>query len=83
MSTLVYIDLYQKRSLTRLLGRPQPWRWRALNGDNFRVLAVSSEAYTNRADALAAIEELFGTSSNVYRRESEQGNTELRLADAA
>lgn len=42
--------------------RHQPWRWiaRATNG---RILAASSEAYTNRADAVEAIWLLFGTGS--------------------
>jgi uncharacterized protein YegP (UPF0339 family) len=78
-SALVFVDLYQSRP-RKLLGRPQTWRWRALNGNNRRVLAASSEAYTNQADALAAIQQLFGTASNVYLRQHEEGNVELRLA---
>lgn len=80
-NALVFVDLYQSRP-RKLLGRAQTWRWRALNGNNRRVLAASSEAYTNQADALAAITELFGTASNVYLRQTEQGDQLLRLADS-
>src|SRR5690348_10750930 len=66
---LVYVDLYENRStLKRIIGRPQTWRWRAINALNRRVLAHSGEAYTNHADCLAAITELFGENSNVYLR---------------
>lgn len=79
---LVYIDLYQTAPPLRVLRprRAQRWRWRALNGLNSRVLAASSEAYTNRDDALAAINQLFGTASNVYLRSGVGGNQLLRLA---
>lgn len=76
----MFIDLIQTPVLKRLLGRPQRWRWVARNGSNFRVLAVSSENYTNKSDCVAAIEQLFGTGSDVYRREPETGNVRLRLA---
>lgn len=78
-NSLVFVDLFQSRP-RKLLGRAQTWRWRARNGDNFRVLAVSSEAYTNYSDAVDAIFELFGDKSNVYLREAEHGNAKLRLA---
>jgi hypothetical protein len=79
---LVYVDLFQApvNPLARLAGRPQRWRWTASNGGNGRALAVSSENYTNRADAVAAIRQLFGTQSNVYLRASEHGNETLRAA---
>lgn len=79
---LVYIDLFQSyKGIRVLLGqRPQLWRWRALNGKNFRVLAESSESYTNFSDALSAIQELFGGRSDVYLRQSETGDQVLRLA---
>jgi uncharacterized protein YegP (UPF0339 family) len=76
---LVFVDLYQSRP-RKLFGRAQTWRWKALNGNNFRVLAASSEAYTNRSDAVDAIEQLFGATSNVYLRQTEHGNQLLRLA---
>ncbi|MGV0042058.1 hypothetical protein [Mycobacterium colombiense] len=79
---LVYVDLYQTAAPMRVLRprRAQRWRWRALNGNNSRVLAASSEAYTNRDDALAAINQLFGANSNVYLRSGVGGNQLLRLA---
>lgn len=65
---LIYVDLIQapQNPLAKLAGRQQRWRWRALNGGNGRVLAISSESYTNLGDCLAAIRQLFGSSSDVY-----------------
>ncbi|WP_136246066.1 hypothetical protein [Mycobacterium intracellulare] len=88
-SPLIYVDLYQQEvptatTLTHIVlkrPRPQRWRWRAINGGNGRVLAISSEAYTNQADALAAVTQLFGSNSDVYLRSSNQGNQLLRLSD--
>jgi hypothetical protein len=85
---LIFIDIYEDKPPLTVLsvlrgGRPQRWRWRALNGNNFRVLAVSSEAYTNYSDAVAAITELFGDGSEVYLRQAERGNRVLRLPKAA
>lgn len=79
---LVYVDLFQapKNLIAAVTARPQRWRWRAINGLNSRVLAISSEAYTNRADAVAAINQLFGPASNVYLRSGNGGNQLLRLA---
>lgn len=79
---LIYVDLYQDGAglLARVTGRAQRWRWRALNGNNSRVLAVSSESYTNQNDCITAIEELFANQSNVYLRASQRGNQLLRLA---
>lgn len=82
----IYVDLYQSRESARsvramLRARPQRWRWRAINGDNGRVLAISSEAYTNEADAEHAIDTLFGAYSDVYLRRDGQGNELLRLSE--
>lgn len=78
-SPLIYVDLV--RSSSRLpLRRPQRWKWIARSADNGRVLATSSERYTNRRDVEHAVELLFGADSNVYLREAEQGNRLLRLA---
>lgn len=79
---LIYVDLFQgtQNPLARIAGRPQRWRWRAVNGFNHRTLAVSSEAYSNKSDAVSAITQLFGTDSNIYLRSSGTGNQLLRLA---
>lgn len=79
---LVYVDLFQAAAnpLARLAGRPQRWRWRAINGNNQRVLAVSSEAYTNEVDALNAIDELFGSRSDVWLRQQGESNLLLRMS---
>jgi hypothetical protein len=77
---LIYVDVKQSRRRWPLK-RPQRFYWVALNGNNMRRLARSSETYTNRQDALDAVTELFGTESNVYKREAEMGNQLLRLAE--
>lgn len=51
------IEVYRGR--WRRPGRPQPWRWRA-KARNGRILAVSSESYTNFGDLLKALRMLFG-----------------------
>lgn len=80
---VVYVDLFQSEDDKQRgpkTPRPQLWRWRAFNAGNFKRLAVSSEAYTNRQDCIDAIEQLFGPGSNVYLREHEKGNQPLRMA---
>lgn len=79
---VIYVDLTQipVNPLAKLAGRAQRWRWRATNAGNGRVLAVSSENYTNRNDCLAAIDQLFGAFSDVYLRSAQEGNQLLRLA---
>jgi uncharacterized protein YegP (UPF0339 family) len=80
---LIVIELVKTAALNRLLGRPQRWRWTARNGDNHRVLAVSSENYTNRQDCIDAITQLFGTNTNAWLHEPEHGNQLLRLTQDA
>ena len=48
--------------------RWQPWNWVA-TASNGKVLAISSEMYTNREDCLDAVMALFGTQSNEWLRE--------------
>lgn len=62
------------------LDRFQPWRLLIKSGDNEKVLFKSTESYFNKADAEHAAQIGFGRGSNVYLRESEHGNVELRLA---
>lgn len=81
MST-VFVDLvFVPEPLTRKLiparKRHQGWRWVARNADNQKVLARSSERYTNREDAFAAVRQLFVTGT-VFKREAELGNVLLR-----
>lgn len=61
--------IHTPRSVFNVRSRTQPWRWRA-RAANGRVLAVSSEAYTNKGDAVAAIWSLFGWESHVTLEES-------------
>jgi hypothetical protein len=65
----------------RYLDRFQPWRLLIKSGDNQEPLFKSTECYFNKADAVHAAEIAFGSSSNVYLRQSEHGNTMLRLAN--
>jgi len=58
----------------------QPWRVLIRSGDNYEPLFRSTERYFNEADARHAIELAFGPGSNVYLRQAEHGNVELRLA---
>lgn len=62
------------------LDRFQPWRLAVISAGNQEELFRSSESYFNREDAIHAAEIAFGCGSNVYLRESEHGNVELRLA---
>jgi uncharacterized protein YegP (UPF0339 family) len=80
---LVFVDLLQVADKATKTGRPQRWRWVAKNGANQKILARSSERYINRQDCLDAITALFGTATNVYLRQAEQGNQTLRLAQTA
>ena len=79
----VTVELYQvpdERDDGRPTRRPQRWRWRAKNEGNGRILAVSSEAYTNEGDAQKAIYQLFGAESNVTLKQA--GHADLVLAVA-
>lgn len=71
----VYIVLIKSR-----IRRKQPWRWVARRGGNRRKLAVSGEWYTNRADALATIQTLFGYGTDVYLRQGVLGEVLIRGA---
>lgn len=80
--SLVYVDLVHVENKATKTGRPQRWRWVARNGGNNKIMGQSSERYTNRKDCERAIDVLFGVNSEVYRRESEKGDVELRLPTA-
>lgn len=77
---LIYVPEPAARKLIPGRKRHQGWRWVAKNADNQKKLARSSERYTNRQDALDAVVQLFGTDTNVFKREAEKGNVTLRLA---
>lgn len=62
----VYILLIKSRFRIRRRRRQQPWRWVAVRAGNRRRLATSGEWYTNRGDALDAIQTLFGYGTDVY-----------------
>lgn len=78
-ASLIFIDAYQIHPLLRV-GRQKTWRWRALNGGNMQPMAHSGKTYFNYGDAVDAAYELFGRNSNVYLRQAEHGDVEMRLA---
>lgn len=78
-NALIWVDLTQSKRRWPLK-RPQRWYWVALNANNMRRMARSSETYTNRKDCIAAIWQLFGDSTTVYLRQHELGNVNLRMA---
>lgn len=78
---LIYVDLQYTPKPDGFDGhRWQPWSIMVCSGDNHEALFRSTERYTNRADAVHAAQIAFGAQSNVYLREHEKGNVELRLA---
>lgn len=64
------------------LDRFQPFRLLIVSGDNHKPLFRSAESYFNRGDAVHAAQIAFGNQSNVYLREPEHGDVQLRLAAA-
>lgn len=76
----VYVDLICTPVVRRRLSRPQKWRWIAKNAGNHKILARSSESYTNVSDALDAIDQLFGAQTDVWLRQPGEGNQLLRMA---
>jgi len=78
--TTITVELTETATLTRLLGRPQKWRWVARDAGNHEVMAVSSESYTNRNDCLDAIETLFSEGTDVFLRTPDGGDQLLRKA---
>lgn len=77
----VFIDVYQAKANQIGRRRGQRWRWRARAAGNNRILAVSSEAYTNRDDAIAGIGLLFGPNSDIYLRDGINPTTKIRTAN--
>lgn len=57
MTSPTTVEIYRTSRLGGL--RPQRWRFRFIAA-NGRILAQSSEAYTNRADALKAVALIVG-----------------------
>lgn len=74
----IHVNLVYKRKPTLRVKRHQPWRFFVKSGDNWKTLAISSERYTNKQDALDAIELLFGPDTVVSLRESKIPDNGLR-----
>jgi uncharacterized protein YegP (UPF0339 family) len=71
MTADVRIEVYEARKQAG-----QFWRWRALAKNN-RKIASSGEAYSNKADCIAAVRLLFDAHSSVVLR-SDGDDTVLR-----
>lgn len=76
--TLHYVP---RSSWSPVRRRHQGWRWTAA-GANGRTLAVSSESYANRSDALNAITLLFGYATAVILRDEDTSEYYLRAGVA-
>jgi hypothetical protein len=76
----VYVDLLKSDNKATRSKRPQRYRWVARNGGNQKILARSSKSYNNAEDCLAAIEQLFGTGTDVTLRREGEDDVELRAA---
>lgn len=63
---VIYVDIIKANPVRAALGRPQLWRWIAKNAGNQKKLAKGTERYTNRAECLAAVVELFADAT-VYQ----------------
>lgn len=89
---VIYIELIEEKPLSRenyfrrhptgdhyrYLDKFQPWRFIAKSVANQKMLARSSERYFNEADAVHAIDLLWGPESIVYRRQAEAGDVLIR-----
>lgn len=60
------------------LARFQPWRVIVRSGGNSKILFRSSERYFNQLDARRAAQIAFGPHSDVYLRQANTNNVELR-----
>lgn len=60
------------------LARFQPWRVIVRSGGNSKILFRSSERYFNERDAFHAARIAFGPDSDVYLRQANADNVELR-----
>lgn len=78
---VLFCDLkYTPRPLWHKLtrGRWQPWRAVVLAEGNYEPLFVSSEAWTNKQDAIDTIRDSFGPTTTVFLREAEHGLVLIR-----
>lgn len=76
--TTVVVEL-MKNTPRRIPGRrPQPWRWLVRAAANWFTIEKSSEAYSNRGDAISAIELVHSPDTTVILREHGQPDRTLR-----
>ena len=80
--TILYIYIRESHAVS-LLGRKrkQPWYW-VLRNSNNKIMAVSSERYTNRQDCIDAAKLVNGSSVTVYLRVGDVA-AKLRAGDWA
>lgn len=77
--SVVVVELKQSRTRWPLR-RPQRWYWIARSGANGKVLAQSSEMYTNSGNAVDAIKTLFGADTEVHLKRPDNSGVILRTA---
>jgi hypothetical protein len=78
MKPTVYIDLVKNLPRKFPGRRPQPWRYFVRDAGNHAMYEKSSEALTNRGDAITAIEDVHGPDATVVLREHGQPDRVLR-----
>ena len=78
MKPTIYIDLV--KNLPRMFPgrRPQPFRYFVRDAGNHAMYEKSSEALTNRGDAITAIEDVHGPHATVVLREHGNPDRVLR-----
>ena len=81
--TVLYVDIRESHAVNLLSRkRKQPWYWVLRNSNNNKVMAVSSERYTNRQDCVDAAKLVNGSSVTVYLRAGDAAAI-LRSGDRA
>jgi uncharacterized protein YegP (UPF0339 family) len=69
MATKLMVSIRESHSVNPLKrARKQPWYWVLINTANNRVMARSSESYTNYADCESAAKLVNGGTVDVYLR---------------
>lgn len=58
--------------------RPQRWGWRAVNTGNNKVMARSSESYTNERDCVDAAVALFSDGARVWLQRADGSSVVVR-----
>lgn len=68
MATKLMVSIRESHAINRFKKRRQPWYWVLINTANNKVMAASSERYTNYADCESAARLVNGDTVDVYLR---------------